>query len=130
MAKDKMITSADELEVVMEQIDALKAQLEPLQAQEDAIRATLVKSLVAKGLQFVKTTSGLAFGLVKGRVSYKVREGKEPEAIAWAIKEFPGLLTIGAAKLNKVVQPMLTPPSFIERTEGVPHLSVRTSEEI
>ena len=41
----------------------------------------------------------------------------------------PRVLTVSAAKLNKVAQPMLELPEFIERKEGLPHLSVRTTEE-
>jgi hypothetical protein len=46
----------------------------------------------------------------------------ESEAMSWAMKEYPGVLSIAAAKLSKVVQPMLEVPEFIERKEGEPHL--------
>lgn len=129
MAKEKLVTLADELEEVMDKIEALKAEMKPFEEREDEIRAELVKGLLKKGLSYVKTTSGMGFGMVAGKVSWKIKDGQEQTAIQWAIQEFPGLLSIAAAKLNKVVQPMLNPPKFIERKEGEPHLSVRTTEE-
>ncbi len=129
MAAPKDIQLASELEKVMDQIEHLKAQLVPLQEQETTIRTDLTAYLLKIGRDYTRTTSGLGFGLVKGRVTYKVIAGKEQEAIEWARAEYPSLLTIASAKLNKVVQPMLNPPSFVERTEGEPHLAVRTNEE-
>lgn len=128
MAKDNLVKSADALEAIMEEIEILKAKLIPLEEEEEKLRGNIVKNLLKSGLQYCKTTSGLGFGLVKGRVSYKVKEGKEQEAMLWAINEYPSVLNISAAKLGKVVQPMITPPAFIERTEGEPHLAVRTTE--
>lgn len=129
MAKNKLVILADELEEVMDKIEALKADIKSLEEREDEIRAELVKGLLKTGLSYVKTTSGMGFGMVAGRVSWKVKDGQEQQAIQWAIAEFPGLLSIASAKLNKVVQPMLNPPEFVERKEGEPHLAVRTTED-
>lgn len=129
MKKDKLVVDADDLEAVMDQIEALKAELKPLEEKEDAIRADLTKGLLSKGMQFIKTTSGMSFGLVKGRVMFKIKDGQEQVALEWALAEYPSIVSIAAAKLNKVVQPMLNPPSFVVRTEGEPHLSVRTQED-
>jgi hypothetical protein len=126
MAKAKVLSLADELELVMERIAEREEELKPLKEREDEIRTQLCDLLLKQGLQFVKTSSGLAFGLVKGRVSFKVVKGREDEAIRWAVKEYPSILSIAAAKLNKVVQPMLELPEFIERTEGDPYLAVRS----
>lgn len=125
MAKDKLATLADELEMNLYQQEELQAIMKPLQEKEEIIRSEMVSGLLKKGLKFVRTSSGLGFGMVDGRVSYKVIKGREHEALDWAIKEFPGVLSIAAGKLNSVVQPMLNPPEFIERTQGEPHLAVQ-----
>jgi len=53
----------------------------------------------------------------------------EDAAIKWAQAAYPSILSVAASKLTKVVQPMLELPEFIERKEGEPHLSVRTTED-
>lgn len=128
MAKDKLVTLGDSLEEVMDRIEALKAELKPLLEQEEVIREDMTKGLLKKGLRYVKTSSGLAFGLVSGKTSFKVKQGKEKEALDWAMVQFPGILSITASKLNAVVKPMLTPPEFIERFDAPPHLAVRAQE--
>jgi hypothetical protein len=125
MAKVKVLSLADELELAMEKIAGKEEELRPLKEHEEKIRGELCGLLIKQGVQFVKTSSGLSFGLVKGRVMFKVMKGREVEAIQWAIKEYPAILSIAAAKLNRVAQPMLELPEFIERTEGEPHLAVR-----
>lgn len=133
MAKDLLVKTGDELEEVILEISNIEAEyaekLAPLKERELELRATAVTGLAKKGLEMIRTTSGLVFVMVKGRVSHKVIKGREKDALDWAIKEFPGVLSIAAAKLNSVVRPMLTLPSFIERVQSEPHLSVRTTEE-
>jgi hypothetical protein len=113
---------------VMDQIEELKAQLEPLQDRGDAIRTELRDYLIKIGRDFTRTSSGLGLGIVKGRVTYAVKKGMEAQALEWAKTEYPSVLSIAAAKVTRVAQPMLELPEFIERKEGLPHLSVRTSE--
>lgn len=127
--KDKLQTLADELEDIMDKKAEVEEVLRPIEEREAEIRKELAQGLIAKGFQYIKTTSGLGFGIVKGRVMYAVKDGREHEAMQWATENFPGVLTISAARLNKVVQPMLNVPEFIERKEGLPHLSVRTTNE-
>lgn len=128
LRKNKLLADADELEDIIGRRQELEDQLKTIKEYEDQLRESIVKDLLKKGLQYCKTTSGLGFGMVKGKVSYKVKDGKEQEAIQWAIQEFPGLLSISASKLGKVVQPMMSPPEFIERKQSEPHLSVRVTE--
>lgn len=128
MAKDKLVTLGDELETLMEKIDEVKTMLKPLEEEEEKIRAEMCGGLLKKGLKYVRTTSGLSFGLVDGRTSFKVKTGFEEKAIDWAQKNFPSLLTFSSAKLNQVLKPMLNPPDFFEKKEGEPHLAVRTQD--
>lgn len=129
MAKEKLMTLGDELEEIQTEIIGVKAQLNELQEREDALYGEIMPLMDKKGLEMFRTKSGMTYFIVKGRVSYKVKKGMENEAREWAVKEYPGIITLAAAKLNAVVQPMLNPPAFIERVEGEPHLSVRTTEE-
>jgi hypothetical protein len=129
MATPKDIQLATKLEKVMEQIEFIKAELQPLQEREEELRKELTAYLLQVGREFTRTSSGLGFGIVKGRVTYSVKKGMEDTALAWAVAEYPAVLTIAAAKLNAVVRPMLEVPEFIVRKEGEPHLSVRTTEE-
>jgi hypothetical protein len=128
-AKTKLQALADALESNMEVQAELEAQLAPYKEQEEELRAEICEELVKRGLQYVKTTSGLGYGLVKGRVTFAIKKGMEDAGIKWALEAYPSILTVSAAKLNKVVQPMMELPEFIERKEGEPHLSVRTTEE-
>lgn len=128
MAKDILAKSADELETVLDQIEEVKALLKPLEEKEEQIRADLLARLLTKGLKYVKTTSGLAFGVTDGRTTFKVKKGMEPLAIQWAQENYPGLLSLASAKLNQVVKPMLHPPGFLEHTIGAPFLSVHSTE--
>lgn len=129
MAKDKILSLADELEEVMHNIDVMEESILPFKKREEEIREELVKSLLKKGLEYVRTSSGLSFGLVSGRVTFKVKKGKEQQALKWALEEYPSIVSLTAAKLNKVAQPMLDLPDFLERTAGEPHLAVRTNNE-
>lgn len=128
MKKDSLVVMGDSLEEVETKIDELKAAMEPLEEQAKLMRGAMVAELQSRGIDYMKTTSGYAYGIVSGRVSYKVKMGMENDAIKWAMAEFPGILSIAAAKLSKVVQPMLKMPDFIERTQGEPHLAVRSQE--
>lgn len=132
MAKDKLVKIGDELEEVALKISNMEVefaeQVKPLRDREEELRDEAVKSLVGKGLDMIRTSSGLVFVLVKGRINHKIKKGMESDAIKWAIAEYPGILSIAAGQLNKVVQPMLNPPTFIERTQGNPHLSVKAGE--
>lgn len=128
MAKIKELTLADELEQNLYQQEELQIILKPLKEKEDAIRAELVTSMLKKGLKFIRTESGLAFGITPGRVTFKVKPGKEQEAIVWAQENYPSILSLASAKLNSVVKPMLKIPAFLDRVEGESFLSVRTQE--
>lgn len=132
MAKDKLTILGDALESVMHTKDTLKEQMEALEQQEEEIRAQLIKGLLSKGIQFIKTTSGLAFGVVQGRKTFPIKKGMEGEALSWVQKNYPAALSVSAAKLTKILKPMLPSqlPDFVEEKVGEPHLSVRGSEEV
>lgn len=131
MARDKMQTLADELEEVMEQIEEVACAMQPLQQREQEIRTELTEGLLKKGYKYIKTTSGLGFGIVAGRVSHAIKKfpGSREKAVQWAQEHYPAILSISGADLNKVAIHLAELPSFIERKEGQPHLSVRTTEE-
>lgn len=124
---------ADELEQVTDQIEEIKAELDPLEEREKEIRAELCESLIKKGLQYVRTTSGMGYGITKGRVTYGIKKGigLRAKAVEWAVQNYPSILTISAADLGTVVGPMMPAqvPDFVERRESPPHLSVRTNEQ-
>lgn len=128
MKKTKLQLLADALESCMDVQAELEAQILPYKEQEEHLRAEICQEMIAKGLQYVKTTSGLAYGLVKGRTIFGFKKGMEDAGIKWAMEHNPAILTVSAAKLNTVVKPMLELPDFIERKEGEAHLAVRTSE--
>lgn len=129
MAKDKLQQLADELEEVMDFRSRMEAEIAPIKEREEKIRELLTQSLLKKGFKYVKTTSGLGFGIVDGRKTYTIVKGREQEAIQWAQKDFPGLLAINKPDLAKVLKPMLTIPEFFEEKVGEPHLSVRNNED-
>lgn len=129
MAKDKLQTLADELETTMDEREAKEAELEPIKEREDQIREELVKGLLKKGFQYIRTTSGLGFGIVQGRKTFMIKAGAEFAAIKWAEENFPGLLTLNKSDLAKVLKPMLEIPPFFEEKVGDPHLSVRTEND-
>jgi uncharacterized coiled-coil DUF342 family protein len=130
MALPKDIELANELEEVMDERTEIEAQLAPLKEREEAIRAELTQYLQKVGREYTRTSSGLGLGLVKGRVTYAIRKlpGAREEAVKWAMKEYPGILTISSADLNKVAAPLMELPEFIERKTGEAYLSVRTTE--
>ena len=131
MALPKDIELANELETVMHQRAEVEELLAPIKEREEAIRAELTQYLQKVGRDYTRTSSGLGLGIVKGRITYAIRKlpGMKEAAVQWAMKEYPAILTISAADLNKVVAPLMALPEFIERKEGEPHLSVRTTEE-
>lgn len=130
MSLPKDIRLANELEQVMDEIEAKKAELAPLEEREAEIRKELCDYLRQVGRDYTRTSSGLGFGIVKGRVTYTIKKGigMREKAVQWAMKEYPGILSISAADLNKVAAPMFELPDFIERKEGAPHLTVKTTE--
>lgn len=128
MARNKLQILADELEAVLDQKAEVDALLIPIKEREDKIREDLVKGMLKQGFKFIRTDSGLSFGVTDGRTTFKVKKGMEPIAIQWAQENYPGLLSLASAKLNQVVKPMLQPPEFLERIEGEPFLSVRSTE--
>lgn len=119
----------DELENNLTVQDELKDTLDPLQVREKELRALIVIEAVKRHEKYPTTSSGFGFVVKDGRVSYKVRKGKEHEALKYLMEVFPGVLAPSAAKLNDVMQPMLTLPTFIERIENAPTLAIRTTEQ-
>ncbi len=129
MAKDKLQKLADELEAVMDLKHAAEEALAPYKEKEEAVRAELLDALRKKGYKFVKTTSGLGFGITAGKTTFVVKEGMDEKALEYVKSEYPSALTINKATLNKILKPMLTLPEYFEAREGEPHLSVRGAEE-
>jgi hypothetical protein len=133
MAKTKtkdLVSLADELESTMDKIEALKAELQPLEEREEEIRKNIVQELLKNGVDFIRTTSGLSFGMVSGRTTFSIRKfpGMKEKAVKWAQENFPSILTIGSADLSKICKPMLDGelPEFVERKDGEPYLAVRS----
>lgn len=128
MAKNNLQELADKLEEEMDFVDRAEEEIAPHKEKIDAIRAELVAGLLKQGFQYIKTTSGLGFGIVQGRKTFLIKKGQEAVAIKWAQEAYPGLLTINKADLAKVLKPMLAVPDFFEEKVGEAHLSVRTSD--
>lgn len=126
MAKDKLQLAADRLEQVLDQIAEVEAELDPLKEEEKLIREELMIGMEKKGYKFVKTTSGLGFG-VQERKTLSIKEGMEKDALEWAKKDYPHILTIAKPMMNKILKPMLELPSFIEESV-TKYISVRSSE--
>jgi len=125
--RDELVSDSDLLEDVMERIAEIEAVLEPLKAQEKELRASLAESLLRRGLSFVKTTSGLGFGLVT-RSTFGIKEGQEDKAREWAIKN--GFVQPDKGRISaffKKVLPSETPDWIEERVTR--SLQVRGSEE-
>lgn len=131
MAKNILQTLADELEEVMDKRDNLRAEFEeqdtPLKEREEQIRLELMEDMTKRGWKFVKTTSGMGFG-VNERTTLSIKEGAEKEAVEWAKENYEHILTVKKPELNKILKPMLEMPKFIERVV-TRYLSVRTTEE-
>lgn len=125
--KDDLVKWGDKLEDVQSRIEEVKAELKDLEAEETALYEKIMPNMKSRGLQSVTTTSGLTFYLNPGRVSFGISKmpGAKEEAVKWAMENFPGVLTIGAADLSKVCKPMLELPPFLERKQGEEYLSVR-----
>lgn len=129
MAKDKLVAYADALEACLDVQAELEEQLAPYKAEEEKLRAEIVASLLKSGLDWCRTSSGLSFGLVDGKTSFPIKEGREQEAIAYAQKNYPATLSIAMAKWNKIMKPLMELPDFVERRQAGKHLSVRTVED-
>lgn len=131
MARQNKLTAlADELEQAMDRREEIEASLLPVKEYEEQIRAKLIKELFKVGFDYVKTTSGMGFGIVSGRKTYLIKKGREGEALEWAKENYPSILAISKPDLNKVLKPMLNLPEFFEEKVGEPHLSVRGAEEL
>lgn len=125
----KLQRLADGLEETVEMRQRIEAELKPIQEREDAQRADLIKELFRVGFDYVKTTSGKGFGIVRGKKTYTIVKGREQDAITWAQKEYPAVLSINKADLGKVLKPMLKIPDFFEEKIGEPHLQVRSADK-
>lgn len=119
----------DELESNLTLQDEIQSELDPLQNREKELRGAIVQEALLRGEKHPTTSSGLVFVVKDGRVSYKVRFGKQDEALRYFMENFPGVLAPSAAKVNDVMAPMLTLPTFIERVEGTPTLSLSKTEK-
>ncbi len=120
---------ADELEKVLDQKAEIEAVLKPIKEREEYLREELAVLMWKKNKDDVATTSGLWWHLNKGRVSFKVKRGMENDALQWAMKEYPSVLSFTAAKLNAVVMPMLNPPPFFDRINGDPYVAISKTEK-
>ena len=131
MARNKLVELADELEQVMDLRARVEAEVDPIKEREEKVREMLTKELIKKGFQYIRTTSGLGFGLVAGRTTFAIKKhpGMRERAIEWVKDHYPAALSVASADLNKILKPMLEVPEFFERKQGEPHLSVRTQEE-
>lgn len=127
--KDELVKWGDHLEDVQAQIDDLKNHLKDLEEEEDKLYTKIMPEMQNRGFQSITTTSGLTFYLNPGRITYAISKfpGAKEKAVKWAQEHFPGILTIGAGDLAKVVKPMDSKdvPDFVERKEGDPFLAVR-----
>lgn len=124
MAKDQLQKLADELEQVMDFRSRIEGELEPIKEKEEDIRQKLLEAMGKKGYRFVKTTSGLGFGVQK-RHSFKIVDMEK--ALKWAMEKYPSVLTVDKAKATKVVKQDLEIPEFMEETT-TEYLSVRSTE--
>lgn len=133
MSTPKHILLANQLEEVLdlrEKVAAEFAEIDtPLAEKEAKIREELLKVFIKNRLQHTRADSGLGFVLVKGKVSIKIKKGREADALKWAMQEYPSILQPAAAKLTKVALPMVELPEFLERTQGEPHIAVRANED-
>lgn len=129
MAKDKLQTLADELEEVLDRKSEIEEELKTVKEYEDQVRSQILLGLQKKGYKFIKTTSGLGFGITLGRKTFAIKMGSEEVALKWAQENYPSLLTISNSKLGQVVKPMLNRPEFVEEKVGNSFLSVRASED-
>lgn len=133
MAIPKHIQLANQLEEVMDlraRVEAEYAEhINPLIEKEEQLREDLLKVFIKNRLQHTRSYSGLGFVLVKGKVSVKIKKGRESDALKWAIEEYPSILQPASAKLTKVALPLAELPDFLERVEGEPHIAVRQNED-
>lgn len=129
LQKDELVELGDELEVVQDAIEGKKAELKELQDLEDKLYGEILPNMQGRGLDMVRTSSGLTYILVSGRKTFTIKKGMEQTAITWAQTNFPGILSINKSDLAKVLKPMLEVPAFFEEKVGEPHLSVRTQND-
>lgn len=129
MAKNnKAFELANELEQTLNQRAEIEQLLVPVIVKEKELRQELAVVLEKVPEEFVLTETGLGFGLVRGKTSFKVMRGKENEALQWAIKKYPSILSINATKFTTVIKPMLKAPSFVERYEAPSHVAIKGTE--
>lgn len=126
MKKDKLVVLANSLEQAMDELAEAEAAITPIKERVESIREELLTNLTKRGLKFAKTDSGLGFG-VQERKTLSIKEGMEADALAWAQKEYPHILTVAKPAMNKILKPMLQLPAFIEESI-TRYLSVRTTE--
>lgn len=129
MAKSKIQTLADELEIVLNQKMEIEQILDPVKEKEADLRLQLALAMWKGNKDDIDTSTGLRWHLNKGRVSFKVKKGMEKEALDWAMKDYPSLLSLTAAKVNAVVTPMLNPPMFFDRVDGDPYVAISKTEK-
>ncbi len=133
MATPKHIELANQLEEVLDlraKVAAEFAEIDsPLAEKEEKLREDLLKVFIKNKLQHTRADSGLGFVLTKGKVSIKIKKGREADALKWALEEYPSILQPAAAKLTKVALPMVALPDFLERVEGNPHITIRQNED-
>ncbi len=124
--KDKLAVLATELEKNLDMQESIKAELVPLQEVEAKIREELILGMGQRGLRFVRTESGLGFG-IQERKTLSIKEGMEDKAMSWAKENYEHILTISKPAMNKILKPMLEFPDFIEE-QVTRYLSVRQTE--
>lgn len=133
MAQPKHITLANQLEEVLDLKERVEAEfaehLDPLIEKEAQLRKALLEVFIKNKIKHTQADSGLGFVLVKGKVGIKIKKGREADALKWALEEYPSILQPSSAKLTRVALPMVELPDFLERTEGEPHIAVRTNED-
>lgn len=133
MSKKKIQELADQLEQVTNKHSEAKQAcaeiLDPLKEQEELLREELAVAMYKENHDDIDTSTGLRWHLNKGRVSFKVKKGCEKEALDWAMKDYPSLLSLTAAKVNTVVAPMLNPPLFFDRIDGDPYVAISRTEK-
>lgn len=117
---------ADELEKVLDEREEKEAELTPIKEREEQIREALLEGMSKKGYRFVKTTSGLGFG-VQERKTLSIKDGMEDVAFDYFKENYPAALTLHKPTVNKIIKPMLEFPHFIEESI-TKYLSVRTAE--
>lgn len=129
MAKDLLKELANKLEENLDKQEEYLVPLKELKDDEDKLRTEMVVQMLKKGYKFVRTDSGLGFGITDGRKTFAIKKGSEAIAVKWALQEYPAILSISTAKLAQVLKPMLDElPPFVEEKTGDPFLTIRQQE--